>query len=337
MDVQVLSSGDTPLSYLTSLLSTLQSMRQTSSYPDCYLTSCDGTPTPVHLALLSLAWPSVKHLLPHSDGHCSCQCCVQVIAVTADLETVQMVLQLLYTGRTDVVGVVEEEKIKELLQVLGLEWDLEKVSSVEEVNNNEGDEVNSLSGIHVVVDKTKVSVYVDENVFEERVTDPSLLQTECKLCGLKFANKLNWQRHLSRVHFREELKERLNNLSAVEHSGTARTIDEMKMENGLDVKINVKMQSLTCKLCKTVCCSSYKLKRHLATSHFKEQINQGMPSGLKCNLCNREFKLRNQLIIHVGCSHNRSYEFYKEYLKNETASEADVNIASVVDEMTQFK
>eukprot|EP00092_Neocalanus_flemingeri_P037504 GFUD01040838.1.p1 GENE.GFUD01040838.1~~GFUD01040838.1.p1 ORF type:complete len:875 (-),score=188.54 GFUD01040838.1:88-2712(-) len=156
MDVQVSSSGDTPLSYLTNLLSTLHSMRQTSSHPDCYLTSYDGTPTPVHLALLSLAWPSVKHLLPHSDGHCSCQCCVQVIAVTADPETVQMVLQLLYTGRTDMVGVVEEEKIKELLQVLGLEWDLEKVESVQEVNNNCKEAVMSLSGEHMSPGKQKI-------------------------------------------------------------------------------------------------------------------------------------------------------------------------------------
>ena len=138
MDIKVVAHRPQHQSYHTNLLSTLHSMQKTTSYTDCSLISCDGTSVPVHLALLSISWPSLEQLLPHSDVRCNCQAlhCVPGIAVSGDLETVQLFLQLVYTGRTGLVGVEEERKVKQLLQVLGLELDMERVTNEAEYNNN---------------------------------------------------------------------------------------------------------------------------------------------------------------------------------------------------------
>eukprot|EP00092_Neocalanus_flemingeri_P090387 GFUD01114479.1.p1 GENE.GFUD01114479.1~~GFUD01114479.1.p1 ORF type:complete len:801 (-),score=174.10 GFUD01114479.1:18-2288(-) len=248
-------------------------------------------------------------------------------------------------------------------------------------------------------DKIKVSVNLEESVMNGKLTDPSFLETMCRLCGLEFTSKFNWKRHLSRVHFKEELKKLnpdstchvcgkvwLNNARAADHLGTAhplvfelyaRSIDQLKIRktkceaNKINIrvenleeklqenqcvkkelrvkqKVKVKIQSFTCKICNTVHGYFYRHKRHLATTHFKEKISQENTSELKCDICSREFKQRNELIIHLGCFHKRSSVFYKEYLesservedKTEIANEAmpeeavsEVDISSVVDEI----
>ena len=111
-------------------------MQKTSSYTYCTLISTDGSPVPAHVPMLSLSWPRLNQLLPPSDGLCNCQCCVPGIAIPGEAETVQAWLQLAYTGRSGLLGVEGKRKVKQLLQVLGIEWQLERVENDSECNNN---------------------------------------------------------------------------------------------------------------------------------------------------------------------------------------------------------
>ena len=141
MYIKVTARDHPPPSYVSNLLSSIHSTLPSSPYTDCSLLLPTGHTAQVHLALLSLAWPSVQTLLPPLLSHCSCPCCLPVIATPADKSTVQLLLQLVYTGRTDFVGEKEERKVSELIQQLGMDgWDLERDRS-EDVNNNYSDEL----------------------------------------------------------------------------------------------------------------------------------------------------------------------------------------------------
>jgi len=125
-------------SYPADLLKTLLFLQKTSSCTDCILVSNEGTPVHAHLVILSLSWPALDKLLPPSAAHCDCLCCVLRITVAAETKTIELLVELAYTGMTGLVGLNEEVKVKHLLQALGLEWVLEREEIMpEECNNNE--------------------------------------------------------------------------------------------------------------------------------------------------------------------------------------------------------
>ena len=65
-----------------------------------------------------------------------------MIAIPGDFNTVQLLLQLVQTGKTELVGKLEERKVRELGQLLGMKgWELERFIK-EDVNNNYSEEVN---------------------------------------------------------------------------------------------------------------------------------------------------------------------------------------------------
>ena len=62
-----------------------------------------------------------------------------MIAIPGDFNTVQLLVQ---TGKTELVGKLEERKVRELGQLLGMKgWELERFIK-EDVNNNYSEEVN---------------------------------------------------------------------------------------------------------------------------------------------------------------------------------------------------
>ena len=121
--------------YLPTLLNTLHSMQQALSYTDCILVSSDGTMFPVHLAMLSQSWLSLADILPPSDIHCNCQCCYPWISLASETRTIELFLQLAYTGRTELIDVDQEMKVNQLMDLVGIKFVGEQ-TEIEKNNNN---------------------------------------------------------------------------------------------------------------------------------------------------------------------------------------------------------
>ena len=161
--------------YLINLLSTLHSMQDVSLYTDCSIQHDDGhsTSTSVHLAILSRAWPDVKNLVsPSLSGcDCFCPCFAPVIILPGEMETVQLLLQLVYCGKADKVGVKEVMKVRDLLQQLEMYMNLEMVASEVVINNSSEEVMNekASNSISVTVNKEEVIKYRDEVMNEEDV------------------------------------------------------------------------------------------------------------------------------------------------------------------------
>ena len=154
----------------------------------------------------------------------------------------------------------------------------------------------------------------------------------CALCDRAFKVNSVLVMHVGSFHNRSEtfLKEYMDSL--VEKNGCEALKIKSKEEKSEENKP-------ACPICNMTLASNYRVKAHLAGSHFKEKIMQEMTSDLDCALCDRVFFKNSELVMHVGCYHNRSETYLKEHMDSikqmdwKYMSERDVLIASFEDEI----
>ena len=173
--------------YIPTLLNTLHSMQQALSYTDCILVSSDGTMFPVHLAMLSQSWLSLADILPPRDLHCNCQCCYPWISLAAETRTIEVFLQLAYTGRTEKIDVDEEMKLNQLMGVMGIKFVGERTEN--ENNNN-----------------TKTESSVSESSMYNRMHIPGTLTTKFN----KFENEEKDKENKRNIRLQRKNRDAMN-------------------------------------------------------------------------------------------------------------------------------
>jgi protein-arginine kinase activator protein McsA len=193
----------------------------------------------------------------------------------------------------------------------------------------------------------------------------------CIICNMTFSSITRVKSHLALCHFKEKIMQEMTsdlncalcdrafqvNSVLVMHVGCYHNRSETYLKEYMDspeekkdceaaiVKSKEEDESEenkpACIICNMTFSSNYRVKSHLAACHFKEKIMQEMTSELVCDLCDRAFFKNSELVIHVGCYHNRSEAYMNEYIEfnkqmdseDDQVSESDVLIASFEDEI----
>jgi len=317
-----------PESYKKAMLYSLHQMQKNSLHTDCVLMPSDGTipGVPVHLAVLSLAWPGLHHLLPPSSPHCSCQCCVPSIAVDADTETVQKMVELVYTGKT-VLGGMEEggEKVTKLLQTLGIDLLLEKVksrgqTSLRRKTLEEGfllrDSYLEEGVTKSLLDVSSFSPDILGRIKDMRKSLPRRVKIS-KPVDLSFVSKKMKKAEKSRMASKindSEMFKAMPTVSdlpilAVSHPPMVKTDKTMIAPGTLMTNVENHVQFF-CSFCEENITHFSKAEKesHWSVVHYSEQLLHFTQQKV-CKLCNLKLPGLYDAVKHIGVSHKKIYEF----------------------------
>jgi len=330
-----------PESYKKAMLYSLHQMQKNSLHTDCVLMPSDGTipGVPVHLAVLSLAWPGLHHLLPPSSPHCSCQCCVPSIAVDADTETVQKMVELVYTGKT-VLGGMEEggEKVTKLLQTLGIDLLLEKVksrgqTSLRRKTLEEGfllrDSYLEEGVTKSLLDVSSFSPDILGRIKDMRKSLPRRVKIS-KPVDLSFVSKKMKKAEKSRMAseiignemFMPKSMPTVSDLPilAVSHPPMVKTDKTMIAPGTLMTNVENHVQFF-CSFCEENITHFSKAEKesHWSVVHYSEQLLQFTQQKV-CKLCNLKLPGLDDAVKHIGVSHKKIYELINVLPTKVTAS-----------------
>jgi len=328
---------DNAFSKRTAVLNTLYQMQKSSTFTDCILVPRTGSPIHVHLAVLALVWPDLHHLLP---PHCSCDCCVPTITLCADAKTVQLMVEVAYTGETVIVGTVEEEyeKMVKLSQSLRLKWVLEKVETRKEFKKPN----IAVSPIKECLDKGLLLPAADvQEVIAKSVLDFSSISPDALRRSREGRKSLPRRVKINALH--EKPKFKISKKKSVKKSDLFKPeeCDPHKKvtandENGnfdtspspaitcqvvtvkktliapgtLMTNVDNKIKFF-CKYCQQDITKFTKLEKesHWALVHFSEQLSQFITDQKMCKLCKFKVDDEKDIIKHVGVIHKKIYDF----------------------------
>jgi len=327
-------------SHISFMLKKLHEMQKSSTFTDCMLVPKEGIPVQAHLSVLALAWLDLPHLLPRNDSQCSCKCCVPFIALNADSKTVQIMVELIYTGSAVFRGFDEEMKVVVLLKSLGLKWVLNKVQSGRDFNQPKVavNPMKSSLGEGRLLQATNVQAVVSKSLFDFSSVSPEVLKRSRevrKSLPRKVKKSSNFD-YISlkqpRVPISFKKKSSRNGINTkaniVAHSiPNARTTNihdefvnvsspanEKVVKKSLiapgtlmtNVDNHVKFFCSYCDLDITKFSKSDK-ESHWTVVHFSEQLFQ-FTEHQTCKLCHFKIDDKNELIRHVGVTHKIIYD-----------------------------
>jgi len=321
----------------TAVLNTLYQMQKSSTYTDCTLVPCTGSPIHIHLAVLALAWPDLHHLLPPIPPHCSCDCSVPTITLCADAWTVQLMVEVAYTGKAVLVGTGEEEyeKLGKLSQSLGLKWVLDKVESRKECKkpktvtshikefldnelllpaaNVQEVVVNSvLDSLSVIPEASRRSKEGRES-FPRRVKINTLEKPKLKVSIKKKSIKnrtIELKPEACFPHDKVSTNDENGNINISPSSATIYVKKTLIAPGTLMTNVD-NLVKFFCSYCQQDITKFSKLEKesHWALVHFSEQLSQFTTDQKVCKLC--KFKADDEIEItkHVGVTHKKIYDF----------------------------
>ena len=327
-----------PESYKKAMLNSLYQMQKNSLHTDCVLMPSDGTiqGVPVHLAVLSLAWPGLHNLLPTNSSHCSCQCCVPSIAIVADTETVQKMVELIYTGKTVLEGMKEgEAKVMKLLQSLGIHLLLEKVEEKGRTSSGKKTLEEGFLLLDSYLEETVPKSLLDlcsispdnlGRIKDMRKSLPRRVKIT-KPVNLSILSKKKKKVEKSRMASKNndsEMSNAIPTLSelpilAVSHPPMVKTDKTMIAPGTLMSNVENHVQFF-CSFCEENITHFSKAEKesHWSVVHYSEQLLNFTQQKV-CKLCNLKLPGLNDAVKHIGVSHKKIYELINVLPSEETA------------------